>query len=279
MAKQLDLRVESAPDLPPTCISDPLRMGQVLLNILSNAVKFTESGSVTLSLDCRDDMLVFKVADTGIGMSVEQIGALFNPFHQADASASRKFGGTGLGLAISKRILELMNGSVSVNSCPGVGSSIEFRLPYVKPLQAAEGQTNQPAGVDAVQKPLSGVSVLVADDEAINRMVLEEILIEYGAHVILVENGKEAVECVIREGQDAFDVVLMDIQMPEMDGFEATRRILELAPGLPVIAQTAHAFSEERERCLAAGMVDHIAKPIDPEALKEMIRLRVVGRP
>jgi len=278
-SKQIDLRVELAPDLPLTCISDPLRMGQVLLNILSNAVKFTEVGSVTLSLNCRDGMLVFKVADTGIGMNAEQIGALFNPFHQADASASRKFGGTGLGLAISKRILELMNGNVSVNSCPGVGSSIEFCFPYVKPERAEDAQANVQGGMDKVQKPLAGISVLVADDEAINRMVLEEILIEYGAGVVLVDNGQEAVARVIRDGRDAYDVVLMDIQMPEMDGFEATRRILELAPDLPIIAQTAHAFSEEREKCFAAGMVDHIAKPIDPEALAEIIRLHVLVRP
>ena len=274
-AKQIDLRVELAPDLPETCISDPLRMGQVLLNILSNAVKFTEAGSVTLSLDCRDGMLVFKVTDTGIGMNAEQIGALFNPFHQADASASRKFGGTGLGLAISKRILELMNGNVRVNSCAGVGSSIEFCFPYVMPEGAAETQANLQDEMGEGKKPLAGISVLVADDEAINRMVLEEILVEYGAGVVLVENGQEAVARVMHDGRDAYDVVLMDIQMPEMDGFEATRRILELAPDLPIIAQTAHAFSEEREKCFAAGMVDHIAKPIEPEALGEMIRQHV----
>ncbi|UCV30072.1 PAS domain S-box protein [Ferribacterium limneticum] len=278
-AKQIDLRVELASDLPKTCISDPLRMGQVLLNILSNAVKFTEAGSVTLSLDCRDGMLVFKVTDTGIGMNAEQIGALFNPFHQADASASRKFGGTGLGLAISKRILELMNGNVSVNSCTGVGSSIEFCFPYVMPEGAAETQPNLQDEMGEGKKPLAGISILVADDEAINRMVLEEILVEYGAGVVLVENGQEAVARVMHDGRDAYDVVLMDIQMPEMDGFEATRRILEQAPDLPIIAQTAHAFNEEREKCFAAGMVDHIAKPIEPEALGEMIRQHVLVKP
>ena len=278
-AKQIDLRVELASDLPKTCISDPLRMGQVLLNILSNAVKFTEAGSVTLSLDCRDGMLVFKVTDTGIGMNAEQIGALFNPFHQADASASRKFGGTGLGLAISKRILELMNGNVRVNSCTGVGSSIEFCFPYVMPEGAAETQANLQDEMGEGKKPLAGISILVADDEAINRMVLEEILVEYGAGVVLVENGQEAVARVMHDGRDAYDVVLMDIQMPEMDGFEATRRILELAPDLPIIAQTAHAFNEEREKCFAAGMVDHIAKPIEPEALGEMIRQHVLLKP
>jgi PAS domain S-box-containing protein len=132
-AKQIDLRVEFASDLPRTCVSDPLRMGQVLLNILSNAVKFTEVGSVSLSLSRQGDMLVFKVEDTGIGMDAEQLGVLFNPFQQADASASRKFGGTGLGLAISKRILELMSGNIQVDSQPAVGTCIEFCFPYVAP--------------------------------------------------------------------------------------------------------------------------------------------------
>lgn len=278
-AKRIALLVELAPDLPVTCISDPLRMGQVLLNILSNAVKFTEAGSVTLSLNCRDGMLVFKVEDTGIGMSPEQIGALFNPFHQVDASASRKFGGTGLGLAISKRILELMHGNIRIDSLPGVGTSVEFSLPYVKPEPSVDRQADSQGEVDKVRKPLAGISVLVADDEAINRLVLEEILIEYGAGVVLVSNGLEAVERVIHDGQDAYDVVLMDLQMPEMDGFEATRRIHELLPELPIIAQTAHAFSEERQKCFAAGMVDHIAKPIEPEALGKIILQHVLSKP
>jgi CheY-like chemotaxis protein len=119
----------------------------------------------------------------------------------------------------------------------------------------------------------------VADDEAINRLVLEEILTEYGAEVIMVSNGQEAVERVISDGAEAFDVVLMDLQMPEMDGFEATRRILELAPDLPIIAQTAHAFPEEREKCFAAGMVNHIAKPIEPEVLGKMILEQLATKP
>ncbi|MBS1139753.1 MAG: sensor hybrid histidine kinase [Proteobacteria bacterium] len=279
LAKQIELQVDLAPDLPKTCISDPLRMGQVLLNILSNSVKFTEAGSVTLSLLCRDGMLIFKVADTGIGMDAAQVAALFNPFQQADASASRKFGGTGLGLAISKRILELMNGSISVDSHLGIGSSVEFRFPYVKPELPVDLKAGQQEGADNLQKPLSGISVLVADDEAINRLVLEEILVEYGAVVVLVSDGKEAVERVIRDGRDAYDVVLMDLQMPEMDGYEATRRIHELLPDLPIIAQTAHAFSEERLKCFAAGMVDHIAKPIDPAMLGQIILQHVLAKP
>ncbi|MBU1363853.1 MAG: PAS domain S-box protein [Gammaproteobacteria bacterium] len=271
-AKGLALQVDLAPDLPRTCLSDPLRMGQVLLNVLTNAVKFTEAGSIALSLSCRDGMLVFRVADSGIGMDAEQLDLLFNPFQQADASSTRKFGGSGLGLAISKRILDLMDGEIRVDSQPGVGTCVEFRLPCVTSPSAVEpSAAPQDAGA-AGGKPLAGLSILVADDESINRLILEEILVEYGARVVSVGDGRAAVERVLGDGPGAFDVVLMDIQMPGMDGYEAARRILEAAPQLPVIAQTAHAFREELDRCLAAGMVAHVTKPIDADALIRVIR-------
>jgi PAS domain S-box-containing protein len=275
-AKRLDLRVKLAPDLPRTCISDSLRLGQVLLNLLSNAIKFTESGSVTLSASREGDELVFKVTDTGIGIDEQHLGQLFNPFQQADGSTTRKFGGTGLGLAISKRILELMEGDIRAESHPGVGSTFEFRLPYIE--SAAPSSERKPVEVAAykrLDKPLAGLSILAAEDDVINQMVLEENLIHDGAMVVLVGNGREAVERVIRDGSAAYDIVLMDIQMPEMDGYEATRRICALAPDLPIIGQTAHALEEEREKCLAAGMVGHIAKPIDPELLVKMVREHV----
>jgi PAS domain S-box-containing protein len=271
-AKGLAVRVDLAPDLPRTCISDPLRMGQVLLNVLSNAVKFTEAGSVTLSLSRREEMLLFRVVDTGIGMDAAQIELLFNPFQQADASASRRFGGSGLGLAISKRILELMGGDIRVDSQPGVGTSVEFFLPCVNALSAPTEPVVAEASVVPGSKPLAGLSILAVDDESLNRLILEEMLTECGARVVSVADGRAAVERVIGDGPGAFDVVLMDIQMPEMDGYEAARRILELAPQLPVIAQTAHAFREELARCLAAGMVGHVTKPVDAETLVRAIR-------
>ncbi|MBP5988006.1 MAG: PAS domain S-box protein [Azonexus sp.] len=279
-AKGLALEVDLAPDLPRTCVSDPLRMGQVLLNILSNAIKFTEAGHVSLSLACRDGMLVFRVADTGIGMDAAQLELLFNPFQQADASATRRFGGSGLGLAISKRILELMGGDIRVDSQPGTGTCVEFRLPCVTSLPVVPESGAPQEIASAGDKSLAGLSILAADDESINRLILDEILTECGARVATVSNGREAVERVIGDGPDAFDVVLMDIQMPEMDGYEATRRILELAPQLPVIAQTAHAFREELDRCLEAGMVGHVTKPFDPELLVRVIRehLQDAGR-
>jgi PAS domain S-box-containing protein len=277
-AKQLDLQVELAPDLPRTCLSDPLRMGQVLLNVLSNAVKFTAAGHVRLSLSLENDWLVFRVADTGIGMDAAQLEALFNPFQQADASATRKFGGTGLGLAISKRILELMNGDIRVSSEQGAGTCVEFRFPYIKPEgNGIPGGAAQGAS-PFVEKSLAGVSILVAEDERINQQVLQETLEEAGARVVMVGNGKAAVERVLGDGRAAYDVVLMDLQMPEMDGYQAARQISWAFPGLPIIAQTAHAFNEEREKCLAAGMVDHVAKPVNIETLIRVIRLHLANR-
>jgi PAS domain S-box-containing protein len=271
-AKHLDLRVELADDLPVACVGDPLRIGQVLLNLLANAVKFTEVGSVVLSASRQGERLVFRVVDTGIGMSKEQLDSLFNPFQQADGSTTRRFGGTGLGLAISKRILDLMAGDIRVESRPGAGSCFTVTLPYVRPDSFTGSSSPSPiVTAPLVEKPLAGMTILVAEDDVINRSVIEENLIEDGAEVRMVVNGREAVERVRRDGAAAYDIVLMDIQMPEMDGYEATRRILELAPGLPIIGQTAHAFGAELERCFAVGMVGHVAKPIDPEILARVV--------
>jgi PAS domain S-box-containing protein len=266
-AKGLALRVELTPDLPGYCLSDPLRLGQVLLNVLSNAVKFTEQGGVTLSVSRQAERLCFRVVDTGIGMSEDQLADLFKPFQQGDASATRRFGGTGLGLAISKRIVELMHGSIVVDSRSGLGTTVEFSLPFIPCVPSAA-----PPPAEYGTRPLAGLTFLVAEDEEINRTILEDNLIEDGARVVVVTNGREAVERIARDGHSTFDFVLMDIQMPEMDGYEATRQIKAIAPELPIIAQTAHAFSEERERCLAAGMIGHLAKPIDLQALLQLVR-------
>ena len=270
-AKHLALKIELAPDLPGHCLSDPLRLGQVLLNVLSNAIKFTEEGGVTLSVSRQADQLSFRISDSGIGMNEAQLAELFKPFQQGDASATRRFGGTGLGLAISKRIVELMHGSIAVDSQLGRGTTVEFSLPLIACAPSATPPAGDGSRADAA-KPLAGLTFLIAEDEEVNRMILEDNLREDGAQVIVVNNGREAVERVAGDEDRAFDFVLMDIQMPEMDGYEATRRIREIAPHLPIIAQTAHAFSEERERCLAAGMIGHLAKPIDPQALIRLVR-------
>jgi len=270
--KGLELIVERMPHLPHACMGDALRMGQVLLNLLSNAVKFTATGTIALAVALRGSRLVFRVWDTGIGMTPQQIEQLFNPFQQADGSTTRRYGGTGLGLAISKRLAELMGGDIRVQSEIGKGSTFEFYLPFVPAPDAAntgaEAAMEAPAPAD---QPLQGFSLLVAEDNPLNQMMLRDTLVEAGADVTLVGDGRAAVEAVRNAGSDAFALVLMDIQMPEMNGYDATRQILALAPHLPVIGQTAYAFGEDREKCLAAGMLAHIAKPIDPDELVRQV--------
>jgi PAS domain S-box-containing protein len=278
--KQIELRLDKAADFPRTCKGDALRLRHVLLNLLSNSVKFTEAGTVTLSASLRQGQLVFSVTDTGIGMSGEQIGKLFTPFQQGDGSTTRKFGGTGLGLAISKGLVDLMGGEIRVESRLGAGSTFEVLLPFVPVNPVARSPAPAVAGAAAAGQSLAGVSILVAEDDAFNRMLLEETLkADDGAQLRVVENGLEAVAAVEREGAGAFDIVLMDLQMPEMDGYEATRRILAIAPGLPIIGQTAHALADDRKKCLAAGMVDHIAKPINLAQLVALIQRHALRRP
>ena len=273
-AKGLVLRFLRLSPLPPHCLADPLRIGQVLLNLLSNAIKFTEEGSVTLSAGYENGELVFQVRDTGIGMRADEIAKVFAPFEQADNSITRKFGGTGLGLTITHRIVDLMGGTLCAQSQPGCGSVFEVRLPSA-PVKVAGAAPGEARFADAQQGApgarLAGYSVLVAEDNEVNQMVLEELLLEEGAVVTLTGNGQEAVDCLRARGAEAFRVVLMDVQMPVLDGYAATREIHALAPGLPVIGQTAHAFDEERARCFAAGMVAHLAKPIDPELMVKAI--------
>lgn len=264
--KSLPVAIEKAPDLPVACLGDPLRLTQILMNLLSNAVKFTERGSVTLRALREGEMLVFRVSDTGIGMTAEQIKQVFLPFQQADSSATRKFGGTGLGLTISRRLAGLMGGDIRAESRIGQGSMFELRLPCLAAHMTATIPEVEGAA-HACGPRLSGLVVLAAEDVEANQLILTDLLETEGAQVVMVENGRQAVERVIQGGGDAFDIVLMDIQMREMDGHEATRRILELVPDLPILGQTAHVLTEEREKSLAAGMRDQIGKPIDAEEL------------
>jgi CheY-like chemotaxis protein len=168
-----------------------------------------------------------------------------------------------------------MQGEIRVESTVGAGSLFEVRLPYIEPAPHPAG-TGHARPVTLPDKPLAGISILLAEDDPINQLMLEVNLEDDGAHLVIVGDGATAVERVIADGPQAYDIVLMDLQMPVMDGYEATRRILELAPGLPIIGQTAHAFDEDREKCLAAGMAAHIAKPIDPQALVTLV-LRVLA--
>ncbi len=271
----LDLVFDAA--LPERCLGDGLRTQQVLVNLLSNAIKFTETGGVDVWVglepghdDAAATQMVYRVTDSGIGIAPEHLRHLFDAFQQADTSTTRRFGGTGLGLAISRSLAELMGGVVLVRSQPGAGSVFELRLPFV-PAPAGEPERAADSAWGDAPRRLDGVRVLVAEDNEVNQLVLERALEIEGATATIVGDGRQAVNRVLADGRDAYDVVLMDIQMPEMDGYEATRRILELAPDLPVIGQTAHAMLDERRECLAAGMVDHIAKPIDFRLLADTI--------
>ncbi|MEO6449604.1 MAG: PAS domain-containing protein [Burkholderiaceae bacterium] len=274
--KQINLELTLDAALPARCLGDALRTQQVLVNLLSNAIKFTETGGVNVwvgvepAVGAGDAQMVYRVADSGIGIAPAHLKQLFDAFQQADTSTTRRFGGTGLGLAISRRLAELMGGVVQVRSELGVGSVFELRLPFVAAPVGTPELTPDAAWGDTPRR-LVGVRVLVAEDNEVNQIVLERALEIEGADTTLVGDGRQAVNRVLADGREAFDVVLMDIQMPEMDGYEATRRILELAPDLPVIGQTAHAMLDERRECLAAGMVDHIAKPIDFRLLVDMI--------
>jgi signal transduction histidine kinase/HPt (histidine-containing phosphotransfer) domain-containing protein/ActR/RegA family two-component response regulator len=268
--KGLHLAFDAAQNLPAWIQGDALRIRQILVNLLSNAVKFTARGRVSLAVRVEGGDLLFEVADEGIGMSAEVLERIFLPFEQANNQTTRNFGGTGLGLAISMRLARLMGGGIEVRSTVGRGSCFSLRLPLVE-AAAPASRSDCPEQALPAAKRLAGLRVLAAEDVELNRVVLEDLLLHEGAYCRFAENGRQAVEC-LKQQPDAYDVVLMDIQMPEMDGYEATHLIRALAPGLPVIGLTAHVVQREQERCLAAGMVAHVAKPIEPDRLVAAIR-------
>ncbi len=280
-AKNLRLRIEYKASHDWVML-DALRATQILVNLLSNAIKFTDKGRVVLSVEQVQGRLVFSVTDTGVGISPEQLKRVFTAFEQADSSTTRKFGGTGLGLSISSQLAVLMGGSITASSELGVGSCFKLDLPLV----LAEVETREPAAteplmltVDIGPDPLRGLRILITDDVDINREILQDMLSHAGAEVMASDSGTQAVARLREAGPDGFDLVLMDIQMPDMDGYEATRRIHQLAPKLKVIALTAHALPEQRRRCLAAGMVAHVTKPIDQAELIQVVLSQAEGLP
>ena len=269
--KGIRLSVAASPDMPGELVGDALRVSQVLINLVSNAVKFTERGEVAVSVSPRhrreDSLLaLFEVRDTGIGMSREEVARIFRPFTQTDTSITRRYGGTGLGLVICKELVEMMGGKISVSSEPGRGSIFCFELPFKLP-DAAIPAAVWPDGETAPAVQLAGRRVLVVEDNEINQEVATAILAEAGLVVGIAANGADAVR---EAAANRYDLILMDVQMPLMDGLEATRRIRAL-PGvpadLPIIAMTAHAMRGDWEKSLAAGMNDHLTKPIDPRRL------------
>jgi PAS domain S-box-containing protein len=278
-AKGLRFHVRVSPETPAFLRGDVHRLRQVLTNLVGNAIKFTQRGEVMLytALDSQGDgtaTIRFAISDTGIGIRPEQIAVLFSPFVQADASTTRRYGGTGLGLAICKQLVEMMEGTIGVDSREGRGSTFWFTVVLKLDSAAAEqleggpkgGQVEATGGTTRVR---TDARILVAEDNATNRDVILAQLQKLGYSASAVNNGAEAIEAL---QQGVYDLVLMDCQMPVMDGFEATRHIRgSVQPGIPIIAITADAMSGDRDRCLSKGMNDYIAKPVDLGRLAEVL--------
>ena len=272
--KNLEFVATVSPALPRRVMGDPTRLRQVLINLLVNAVKFTEQGTVSLRVAPDGGDIQFAVRDSGIGMDEQACRRLFQPFSQGDESITRRYGGTGLGLVISKELIEAMGGDIEVESAPGAGTCFWFRLP-LKPAPDVPGMAAAatPAAAVAESALISRIAgrALLVDDNLVNQKVAGAMLAKLGLSYDLAGNGVEAVRCV---GNKDYALVLMDVEMPEMDGITATRRIrdreaLEGRARLPIIAMTANALQEDRERCLAAGMDGYVAKPISRKTLQD----------
>jgi signal transduction histidine kinase/CheY-like chemotaxis protein len=279
-AKGLCLNAEIRADVPPRLMGDPGRLRQILLNLLSNAVKFTDRGGITLRVEPDPNRmspctLHFSVRDTGIGIPADRVSTIFESFTQADASTTRKYGGTGLGLAISKKFVELMGGRIWAESRPGEGSTMHFtaRFAIAEPLDDSKPQV--PRALASATLGNRALRILLADDSEDNRFLVRGYLKDTGCVIEEVKNGNEALEA-FQHGM--YDVILMDAEMPVLDGYAATRAIRALeenrgTPSTPILALTAHALKEARDRSMEAGCTDHLTKPITKAALLEAISL------
>ena len=282
LEKGLNLRIGTPPDAASCLVGDPNRLSQIIINLLNNAVKFTEHGGIvfeTTLLEQQNERLLlkFSIKDTGIGISDEQLAKLFKPFTQADGSNSRRFGGTGLGLTISKQLVENMRGEIWCESTPGQGSTFSFTAWFGHCQEHDMEQCDYTcATITNDKRPtfdFSGFRVLVVEDNEINQQLALELLKDTGAVVDIAVNGEEAV-AMVTGGATLYDLVLMDIQMPVMDGYEATRTIRRDSrfAALPIIAMTAHAMKEERQKILKAGIDAHITKPIEARTMLQVMR-------
>ncbi len=285
-AKNLQLKTEYTTPIPEQITSDPTRIKQILVNLTGNAIKFTEKGSVRLvarsHVDSSDQMTMsFDVIDTGLGMSDEQISGLFRAFVQADTSTTRRFGGTGLGLLISKRLAEMLGGDITVESRPGEGSCFKVTL-AAGPIDGIR-MLNDPATARITRAAPAPTypedvrldcRILLAEDNATNRVLITGILRKVGAKITAVENGKLAADAALaaRDTGNPFDVILLDMQMPVMDGYQAARLLRHEGVKLPIIALTAHAMNTDRQKCLDAGCVDYCSKPINRHQLINTIQ-------
>ena len=275
--KSLKLQFQMAAEAPERVVLDMDRVRQIIVNLIGNAIKFTSAGVVELTVSADATTLLFSVRDTGIGIAPEKLRSVFEAFTQADGSITRVYGGTGLGLTICTRLVELMGGRIWVDSVLGEGSCFHFTLPC-QVVQLAERATAVPEVATDSELPQRPLRILLAEDNAVNRMLAIRLLEKQGHSTVCASDGGEAVD--ILSTDTAFDLILMDLQMPRMDGFEATQEIRrreteagsEVRPRLPIIALTAHAMKGDEERCLEAGMDDYLSKPINRRALGEKLR-------
>jgi CheY-like chemotaxis protein len=271
-AKEKKLTIEYSIDehLNKILVGDPVRLNQILINLISNAVKFTHQGSITIRCTQAKQMrgeswVEIQVTDTGVGIPEEKLNTIFESFSQADASVTRRYGGTGLGLTIVKQLVELQNGRIHVNSSEHSGSTFSVLIPYqvgkVKKIAQIPKQTKKLTGIDTAQ-----LRVLLVEDNDINRLYAKSILKNWQCHIDVAENGLVAIEKI---KNNFYDVVLMDVQMPVMDGYEATKamRSMHQSAKVPIIALTANATQRDVEKCLLAGMNDYLPKPFTPEDL------------
>jgi signal transduction histidine kinase/HPt (histidine-containing phosphotransfer) domain-containing protein len=281
----VELRLSIDPRLAASLVGDPYRLRQVLLNLANNALKFTERGEVVIAIQvaARDEIRTvvdFSVSDTGIGIPADRLTHIFHSFSQAEESTTRRYGGTGLGLTISQRLVALMGGRLEVESEQGVGSRFYFTLTFTN-AKEHEARPSPAPLADQRRKSaprLAGSRLLVVEDNLMNKVVARDLLVKEGAEVVVAEGGLRGVQLATAPGA-RFDAVLMDIHMPDLDGYDATRRIRQ-HPGLhslPIIAMTANAMASDKAACAAAGMNGHIAKPIDLDDLVEMVLRH--GRP
>ncbi|MEH0156854.1 response regulator [Limibacter armeniacum] len=278
-AKKLQVNVEHDPDVPASIIGDAVRLNQILLNLFSNAIKFTIKGYVTLGYKLQDEtsddvLLRFYVKDTGIGIPRDKFEAIFTSFTQATSDTTRKFGGTGLGLSISRQLVELQGGKMFLESELGKGSVFSFELKFKKQSEVTIDSVDEHAAVEQEKEVYATGKhkILLAEDNDVNQMLVVTLLNQWGYEVDVAENGKVAVEML---ENNSYGLILMDVHMPEMDGYSATRKIRSMmkAPKneVPIIAMTASALKGEADRCIAAGMDDYISKPFNKNILYEKI--------
>ncbi|HET8707352.1 MAG TPA: 7TM diverse intracellular signaling domain-containing protein, partial [Pseudomonadales bacterium] len=273
--KSLYFHIEISPSVPAWVLGDPTRLRQILLNLLSNAFKFTKLGGVTLKVTAKPAVeegslqVRFDVIDSGIGISQDAIGNLFQSYAQADETTTRKYGGTGLGLCISKTLVEMMGGQIGVESTLGHGTQFWFDL--ILRESDAQKVAERKSKNFTVTRTFSGLNVLVAEDNKVNQLVILGMLKKLGVNAFIVEDGRQAVE-KIRQAETDFNLILMDCEMPEMNGYDASQAIRELEsqmryPRIPIVALSAHVLQEHKEKCLRHGMDDYLAKPIEFENL------------